>query len=75
MGYPASIAVKSNELVSIQSFFCLECHQTTEIPDVDDHYCHQCKSKNVVEFDELEGKTCPKCKIGKMIVEKSLFSL
>lgn len=75
MGYPASMAVKANEFGSIQSFFCRECHQTSEIPDVDEHYCHHCNSKDVVDLSGLEGKICPKCKTGKMIAEKPLLSL
>lgn len=71
----ASKAMSEKGNGSFSGLFCNDCHEVSDIADVDEKRCSQCKSSNLLSIRSLEGKSCPKCKVGSIVRHKPLFEI
>jgi hypothetical protein len=59
-----TIFFKPGEFYFLRDALCIDCFHMSRLLSSELHCCLKCGSTNVKSADQLQNKTCPKCKIG-----------
>ena len=74
---PDEVAYWLNEHGGNRSdMLCLDCaHQFKMDLERENGKCPQCGSENVADLNDLEGRRCPKCKVGKFEIDRDFYAI